>query len=205
MDTLLYIKSSPRNDRSHSHMVAKAFLSAYQQKNPQDKVVTLDLFKQSLPEFDNSTAEAKYAIMHGKEKTPEQVKKWAKIEEIIEQFKSADKYLVSIPMWNFGIPYKLKHYIDIIVQPGYTFAVSDAGYKGLAGGKPLCVIYARGGSYEEDSPMDFQKKYLETVFGFIGFGDIKTIICQPTLSDKETTNKSQEKAIGNAKLIAAEF
>ena len=26
-----------------------------------------------------------------------------------DHFKSADKYIVSLPMWNFGIPYKLKH------------------------------------------------------------------------------------------------
>ncbi|MBN1788158.1 MAG: NAD(P)H-dependent oxidoreductase [Sedimentisphaerales bacterium] len=205
MKTLLYIKVSPRNNRSHSHKTASAFLSAYQQKNPQDKIETIDLFKLSLPEFDNSTAQAKYAIMHGEEKTTEQVKKWANVEETIQQFKSADKYLLSTPMWNFGIPYKLKHYIDIIVQPGYTFGFSEAGYKGLAGGKPLCIIYARGGSYDENSPMDFQKKYLDMIFGFIGFSEIKTIICQPTLGDKETVEKAQDKAITDAKAIADEF
>jgi FMN-dependent NADH-azoreductase len=205
MKTLLYIKASPRDERSHSHTVAKAFLSAYQQKNPQDKIITIDLFKQTLPEFDNSAAEAKYAIMHGKEKTAEQVKKWAKIEKIIEQFKSADKYLVSTPMWNFSIPYKLKHYIDIIVQPSYTFTVTDGSYKGIAGGKPICLVLARGASYENDSPIAFQKKYLDFIFGFIGFTDIKTIICQPMLADEETVKNAQEAAINNAKLMAAAF
>ncbi len=205
MKTILYIKASPRNERSHSHTTAQAFLSAYQQKNPQDKIVTIDLFKESLPEFDNFAAESKYAIMHGKEKTAEQVKKWSQIEKIIEQFKSADKYLISLPMWNFGIPYKLKHYIDIIVQPSYTFAVTDSGYKGLAGGKPICAIYARGASYDNDSPMDFQKKYLEFILGFIGFTDIKTVLCQSMLTDVETVKKSQEAAINNAKSIAIAF
>ncbi len=205
MATLLYIKASPRDQRSHSHTVAQNFLSAYQQKNPQDKIVTIDLFKQSLPEFDNFAAESKYAIMHGKEKTAEQVKKWSQIEKIIEQFKSADKYLISTPMWNFGIPYKLKHYIDIIVQPGYTFTVTNTGYKGTIGNKPLCLILARGGSYENDSLIAFQKKYLEFILGFIGFTDIKTIIYQPTLSDQETVKKAQETAINNAESIAAAF
>jgi FMN-dependent NADH-azoreductase len=205
MKTLLYIKSSPRTDRSHSHSIAKAFLTAYQQKNPQDKIETIDLFGQVLPEFDNFAAESKYAIMHGREKTAEQVKKWTQIEKIIEQFKSADKYLVSTPMWNFGIPYKLKHYFDIIVQPSYTFSAEKGGYKGLAGGKPLCVIYARGGSYDENSPMDFQKKYLDLIFGFIGFTDIKTIICQPTLADEKTVSEAQAKAVSSAKTIAQTF
>jgi FMN-dependent NADH-azoreductase len=205
MKTLLYIKASPRNERSHSHTTAQAFLMAYQQKNPQDKIITIDLFKQSLPEFDNFAAESKYAIMHGKEKTAEQVKKWSQVEKVIEQFKSADKYLISAPMWNFSIPYKLKHYIDIIVQPSYTFTVTNGGYKGLAGGKPICLILARGASYENDSPIAFQKRYLEFILGFIGFMDIKTVICQPMLADEETVKNAQEAAINNAKSMAAAF
>jgi FMN-dependent NADH-azoreductase len=205
MKTILYIKASPRDDRSHSHATAKAFLSAYQQKNPQDKIITIDLFKESLPEFDNFAAESKYAIMHGKEKTAEQVKKWSQIEKVIEQFKSADKYLISTPMWNFSIPYKLKQYIDIIVQPSYTFTVTDSGYKGLAGGKPICLILARGGSYEADSPIAFQKRYLEFILGFIGFTDIKTVICQPMLADEKTVKDAQAKAVSEAKILAQAF
>jgi FMN-dependent NADH-azoreductase len=165
----------------------------------------IDLFKQSLPEFDAFAAESKYAIIYGKEKTGEQVKKWSEIEKVIEQFKSADKYLLSTPMWNFSIPYRLKHYLDIIVQPGYTFTVTNTGYKGLAGGKPLCVIYSRGGNYDENSAMDFQKKYIEFIFGFIGFTDIKTIICQPMLGDEKTVSSAQAKAVTEVKEFAQKF
>lgn len=42
---------------------------------------------------------------------------------MIERFKGADKYLFSLPMWNFGVPCKLKKYIDVIVQPTYTASV----------------------------------------------------------------------------------
>lgn len=50
-------------------------------------------------------------------------------------------------MWNFGIPYRLKQYIDILVQPGYTFSYSpEQGYTGLVN-KPAAVVYARGGDY----------------------------------------------------------
>ena len=158
-----------------------------------------------MPEFDAFAAESKYAIIYGKEKTSEQVKKWSEIEKLIEQFKSADKYLISTPMWNFSIPYRLKHYLDIIVQPGYTFTVTNTGYKGLAGGKPLCVICCRGGSYDENSAMDFQKKYIEFIFGFIGFTDIKTIICQPMLGDEKIVSSAQAKAITEVKEIAQKF
>ena len=62
-------------------------------------------------------------------------------------FKSADKYLVSLPMWNFSIPYKLKQYIDLLVHRGLTFSFTpEGGYKGLVTGKPLVAVYARGGA-----------------------------------------------------------
>ncbi|MFA6186615.1 MAG: NAD(P)H-dependent oxidoreductase [Phycisphaerae bacterium] len=205
MKTLLYIKSSPRDARSHSHKTASAFIEEYRRRNPNDKIEILDLFRENLPEFDNFAAESKYAIMHGQPKTAEQIKKWTQIEKIIERFKSADKYLLSTPMWNFSIPYKLKHYIDIIVQPSYTFTVSEKGYQGLVIGKPLCVVYSSGGIYEKDSPMDLQKKYVELIFRFMGFTDIKTIICPNMLADEETVKKAQNSAIEAAKTISTAF
>jgi hypothetical protein len=78
--------------------------------------------------------------------------------------KSADKYVLSLPMWNFSIPYRLKQYIDILVQPGYTFSVGENGYEGLVKNKPVLVVYARGGAFPEGSGMeafDMQKKYME--------------------------------------------
>jgi FMN-dependent NADH-azoreductase len=205
MSKLLYIKASPREIRSHSHKTASAFIEEYCRNNPNDEIETFDLFKEDLPEFDNFAAESKYAIMHGRQKTDEQVKKWSQIEKIIERFKSADKYLLSVPMWNFSIPYKLKHYIDIICQPSYTFTVSEKGYQGLVIGKSLCVIYSSGGSYDKNSPIDMQKRYVEFIFRFMGFTNIKSIICQPMLGDEETVKKAQDGAIEIARTTAGNF
>ncbi|MBV9130893.1 MAG: NAD(P)H-dependent oxidoreductase [Verrucomicrobia bacterium] len=36
--------------------------------------------------------------------TREQAQAWKRVEAVIERFKSADWYLFSLPMWNFGIP-----------------------------------------------------------------------------------------------------
>ncbi len=112
-------------------------------------------------------------------------------------------------MWNFSIPYKLKHYIDVITQPGLTFIFSpESGYQGLVTGKPITVIYARGGEYSssETSAMDFQKTYMEMILGFIGFQDIKTVLVEPTLTDPEATKEriilaAKEQAIDFAKQL----
>ena len=71
---------------------------------------------------------------------------WKEIESIFDTFNEADKYIFSVPMWNFGLPYVLKHYIDVITQPGLAWSFSpDSGYTGLVKGKVL-AIYATGGS-----------------------------------------------------------
>lgn len=210
MSTLLYIQCSPRGQRSKSITVADAFVETYKQKHPDDKIVTLNIFKEKLPAFDGLAVQAKYTILHGQKHSKEELQAWKKVEKIIEQFKSADKYVLAVPMWNFGIPYRLKQYIDILVQPGYTFSYSpETGYKGLVAGKPLLAVYARGGEYPAGNPaeaFDMQTKYLQLILGFIGFTNIRSVIVEPTLqgSAEAIEAKVQQAAIV-AKKIAENF
>lgn len=207
MAKLLYIESSPRKKRSSSIAVAKTFLETYQKTHPQDQIQVMDLWHTELPPFDGDVIDAKYAIMHQQPKTPEQIKAWEKVEELIAEFKSADKYLFSLPMWNFGIPYKLKHYIDLIVQPSYTFTVTPQGeYQGLVTGKKAALIYARGGAYGTDAPIDLQKHYMETILGFIGFKDFSSVLVEPTQSgNSEEKKKMLDAANSMATTVASQF
>jgi len=86
-------------------------------------------------------------------------------------------------MWNLGIPYPLKHLIDVIIQPTYTFPYDPAaGYTGLLTGRPAVVVYARGGAYEGDSAsLDLQRPYLEQALGFMGITDVQSVLVEPTL------------------------
>jgi FMN-dependent NADH-azoreductase len=208
MSTLLYIESSPRKGRSKSIRVAQAFLETYQQTNPNDKVVTLDLWAKKLPEFDGYTIDAKYQVMHGHEFDANQQAAWQAVVDVCEEFKSADKFLFSLPMWNFGIPYKLKHYIDVIAQPGQTFSFDPAtGYAGLITGKPVAVVYARGGAYSSDAlkGLDFQKGYMDLLLGFIGFTNVQSILVEPTLAAPADVAKTENAAIELATNIAKSF
>lgn len=210
MARLLYVKSSPRGDRSYSLAVADAFVQSYRESHPMDEVVTLNLFDMNLPEFDGHVIESKYVILHGKKHTPEQLAAWKAVEEIISQFKSADKYVFAVPMWNFSIPYKLKHYIDILAQPTYTFSYSpEEGYTGLVTGKPVLVAYARGGEYIEGTPaesFDFQTRYFELILGFMGLTDITKVIVGPTLNEgPDVAQSRRQEAIAKAREIAGSF
>ncbi len=205
MSKLLYIQSSPRNERSASIAVAERFLEVYRAQHPRDAVETLDLWQANLPEFDGATIDAKYAVLNGQPHTSAQFEAWQAVTRIADHFKSADKYLFSLPMWNFGIPYKLKHFIDVLVQPGLAFTFTpEAGYEGLITGKPAAVIYARGGAYGPGTgaeSYDAQSVYIRQFLGFIGFTEIKEIFVEPTLAGP--TAKDDAVAAGN--LRAAEL
>ena len=207
MAKLLYIEASPRKDRSRSIQVARTFLAAYQKSRPDDSIETLDLWATDLPRFDGATIDAKYAIAQGQPHTPEQAEAWKSVVAVTEHFKSADKYVFSLPMWNFGVPYIFKHYIDVLVQPSLTFAYDpQAGYQGLVTGKKAVAIYARGGAYGSGTGMegyDLQSKTLSGIFGFIGLTDLVTIFVEPTLGPKEVAEagfaKAEELALSTAK------
>jgi FMN-dependent NADH-azoreductase len=207
MAKLLYIESSPRKARSKSINVAKAFLTAYKQANPNDQVVTIDLWQKRLPEFDGFTIDAKYQVLHGQGFDLQQAAAWQAVVDVCDEFKSADKYVLSVPMWNFGIPYRLKHYIDILAQPGQTFSFDPAtGYSGLVTGKPAAVIYARGGAYGGGaSGMDHQKPYVDQILGFFGFKDVQSIVIEPTLAAPDAVNKTEADAIQRAQDVAKSF
>ncbi|MHC5116255.1 MAG: FMN-dependent NADH-azoreductase [Planctomycetota bacterium] len=131
------------------------------------------------------------------------------MEKIITHFKSADKYVLSLPMWNFSIPYRLKQYIDILVQPGYTFTFGENGYEGLVKDKPVFVVYARGGSFPEGSEreaFDMQKKYIELFLGFIGFENIQSIVVGPTLQGEPIDIQTMlDVSIQKARSLASNF
>lgn len=209
MAKLLYIQASPRAARSKSSQVASAFLENYQQLHPQDTITTLNVFREDLPPFDGLAVQAKYTIMHGEDHTPEERQAWDAVEKVISQFKDADKYVLSLPMWNFGIPYRLKQYFDLLIQPGYTFSADKNGYSGLVKGKPIVVVYARGGAYPEGTEreaFDMQKKYVELVLGFIGFENNQTIVVEPTLHGQpEEIKDAVQTAVKKAQEIANEF
>ncbi|NTW35256.1 MAG: FMN-dependent NADH-azoreductase [Syntrophobacteraceae bacterium] len=207
MAKLLHIQASPMGDLSFSLRAARAFVETYAASHAGDMIEVLDLWKTELPHLDFTAASGKYKIMRGMEHSGEEARAWQAVTRLIEHLKSADKILVSAGMWNFSIPYRLKQYLDIIIQPGLTFAFDpEKGYSGLVTGKPLQLILASGGEYPAGTPAagyDFQKPYLEMIFGFIGFTDIRTLRVEGTLTPNADSNL--EKVVAEARTAGKAF
>ncbi|MFH1912840.1 MAG: NAD(P)H-dependent oxidoreductase [Pseudomonadota bacterium] len=204
MSKIMYIKASPRGERSHSIAVADRFIKACRAADPGVEILERDLFAMDLPPLDGPTLVGKYNIMHGRPFSEADKKAWSGVEAVIEDFKSADKYVFAIPMWNFSLPYRLKHFMDIVAQPTYTFVPEGGGYKGLINA-PAFIAYARGGDYPEGSPYNFQEDYMTFYLGFIGITDVKSVAVQPTLAGDGPRDASKAQAIEKALEIARTF
>jgi len=214
---LLYLEASPRHENSYSSRVAAAFLETYRSVNPDDEIDHFHLFDHAVPEFDEEAARQKMEhiarlIKEGKGIEPHG--KWAEVLHEIDRLKAADKVLISSPMWNYSIPYRLKQYLDVVVQPGLTFGVNRKGeYVGMLRNKRMQLILASGSRYAqrfpqpEDGPKtDFQRAYLEHMGRYIGIQDIRTIKIEPTEAEgSEVADQLLQERIREAQEAAKIF
>ena len=206
---LLHIIASPRGENSRTLEISNEFLSTLKQKHSNIEIDELDLYQEELPEVYDGAVSAKYQLVSGMNLDEDSQSAWNNVSLHSQRFLAADMYLISCPMWNFSIPYKLKHYLDLIVQPGHLFTFTESGVEGLAKGKSLYCVSTSGSDYSEGSPMeslDFLKPYLRTIFGFVGIHNIEFIHAQPLDYSpdiaKSKVKEAQELAITLANAIA---
>jgi len=208
MSKLLYVMGSPRGERSESTAIANEFLAAYRDANPAVELDTLDLWRERLPVFGPDGAEAKMTVFAGEEPSGAQGEAWAHVRALFERFDSADRYLFTVPMWNHGVPWPLKHLIDTITQPGMIFGFDAvAGYSGLLRGKRAVVVYTSGVYADGRSPAfgsDFHSTYFNDWLRFAGVEDVSVVRFQPTIATADPATL-RAVALAEARRLGAEF
>lgn len=206
MSKLLYIKASPRGAESKSSAVAEAYLAALRERLPDISVDTLDLAKEQIPDFDGDKAAAKMAVIAGQTNEGRRKSAWDEITAVASRFIAADRYLIAVPMWNGGIPYRLKQYIDVIHQPGLLWGLDpQTGYFGLLKNK-RAVLALTSGAYGPSMPspafgIDHHATYLHAWLNQAGVTDIEEIRFQPTLLNPDPEG-SFKAAIAAARALA---
>ena len=208
---LLYIQSSPRGPRSVSIAITDAFLQAYRQACPGLTVDTLNVWEENLPEFDQEAIGAKYKGINKEPMDQAEAAVWDKIQELARRFQQADRIVLGVPMWNFAYPYKLKQLIDLACQRNMLFTYDGTEYGPLLKTPRACVIYARGGTYAEDSPtpasrFDHQKGYIDFWLKFIGVKEVLTLVVEGTTwRGKEKGDEAVARGQKEVARLAADF
>ncbi|HEY9411481.1 MAG TPA: NAD(P)H-dependent oxidoreductase [Jiangellaceae bacterium] len=189
MSTLLHISASPRGPRSESLAIAATFVEAFRDAHPDDTVETFDLWDGTLPQFGPDAAAAKMAVFAGETPDGPAATAWRVAADTFARFAAADQYLFSVPMWNHGVPYILKQFIDVISQPGLVFRFDpEHGYTGLLTGKKAAVIYTSAVYGPERGPAfgtDFQAPYLRDWLRWAGIEDVSEVEFRPDLVTAE--------------------
>jgi FMN-dependent NADH-azoreductase len=195
MTTLLHISASPRGEQSESLAVASTFLDAYRETHRGATVETYDLWDGTLPPFGPDAAAAKMAVFAGQEPRGRSAEAWAAAIATFRRFDAADRYLFSVPMWNSGVPYILKQFIDVISQPGMVFGFDpERGYTGLLRGKKAAVIYTSAVYGDGRGPAfgaDFQAPYFREWLRWAGVTDVSEVHFRPNLAtaDADTARR----------------
>ena len=209
MARLLVVEASPRRAGSRSMDACRVFLDALARHRGDLVIDWLDLWAAGLPEFQQATIAAKYARLAGLPFDAAEANAWDTIGAIVGQLKAAEAVVIATPMWNFGIPYKLKHWIDLITQPGLTFSFSpEIGYRPLLSAKPTLVILASAGDYSAGPSFgrpDLATPYLKAALGFIGLTDPLFVPIGPTVGTAEKVEAGREYALTRLAALAQSF
>ncbi|MDK0536085.1 FMN-dependent NADH-azoreductase [Clostridium perfringens] len=196
MSKVLYIKANIKNEgESRTFKVSDSFVEEYKRNNPEDEIITLDLYKENI-DFLRADDLGKLFGPKDEESKNNSILKYA------YEFADADKYIIAAPMWNLSFPAILKAYIDYVSVSGITFKYTAEGPVGLLNNKKAVHIVSRGGAYD-NSPYEMGDRYLRTILGFFGIKDIETIAIDNLdvmgINVEEKVEEGIEKAISLAK------
>ncbi|MFC0273503.1 FMN-dependent NADH-azoreductase [Metabacillus herbersteinensis] len=214
MNKTLIINAHPKIDdtSSVSLQVFNHFLKAYKELIPNSEVIEqINLYSDVVPMIDKTVLGAWEKQRIEEELTSQEQKVTERMSEVLQQFKSANTYIIVLPLHNFNIPSKLKDYMDNIMIARETFKYTENGSVGLLkDGRRMLVIQASGSIYTNNdwyTEVDYSNKYLKSMFNFLGIEDYQIIRAQGTalLKPNEVLQKAYKEAEEAASRLAVEL
>lgn len=198
MARLLHVDSSALSAGSVSKEIADTFRKTWQQEHPQGAITHRDLGLRPVPALTEAGISAEFVPVD--QRTPEQIAAHALRHELVNEFQAADAYLLTVPMYNWGVPATFKAWLDQVILGGHTVSLNSV--PPLAG-RPATLVLSYGGGYDPGAPRagwDFVQPYLETVLGKAMGLDLTVIKAQLTLAER---NPAMADLIPAAKEIRA--
>lgn len=212
MKRILHIDSSPRVKCSHTRRLTKELRNRLIEKYPEHELTYRDLYTGTPPHIDVPWIEAAYSNQNSLNPVQKQALEIS--NRLIDEFISADIYLMGAPMYNFGMPSVLKAYLDNIVRVNRTFSFDPEDktepYKPMVKpGKKMYVVIATGDDGFREGELYYGMNHLEphikTVIGFIGVNDISFIYCGNDEYGGEKLEQSIQKALGEIEVLQKWF
>ncbi|SEL12719.1 FMN-dependent NADH-azoreductase [Colwellia chukchiensis] len=174
MSNILVVKSSLNGEQSQSNQLTQRLVEQLAATD-NVKLVARDLAQDSLAHL--TQAEMATWMIAPNERNAEQTKLANISDNLIEEVKASDTFIIAMPMYNFGIPSTVKAWVDRVARAGVTFNYTENGPVGLLNEKKVIVVAARGGMYA-GTEKDSQTQYLTDLFNLVGIEDIRFIYAE---------------------------
>lgn len=211
MPNVLYITAHPHDHQtSFSMAVGKEFIESYRETHPHDEVIHLDLYQMDIPHIDADVFSGWGKLKNGAsfdQLSEAEKSKVTRLNELVDQYVAADKYVYVSPMWNFSFPPILKAYVDAISVVGKTFKYTENGPVGLLSDRKAMHIQASGGVYSKGSAAGFESghSYLKKIMQFHGVPSFEGIFVEGMAAMPEKAQSIKEEAIARAREAAQTF
>lgn len=186
MTTILRVDASTRGANSVSRALGDHFVNTWLSRDPHDRVLRRDVAAAPIAHIADQTIAGFYAPA---DRITDDLRAATALSDLlIEEIRTADVLLLTVPMHNFSVPSALKAWIDHVVRIGHTFAYDGTDFTGLVTGRSAYVVCAYGsGGYLDSGPLasaDFVTPYLAFVLNFLGVSEIRYFAVEGTQGDQ---------------------
>lgn len=204
MKKLLYITASTKpEEMSTSKAVGKEFVNRFMEQYSDYELMELDIYNEYIPEMNYKYFKCRAELVSGQEyEELSQDDKLAvdRINELCDQFLSADVYVIAAPMWSVMFPAKLKTYIDCIILNNKVISVTPDKVKGLLDDKERKMVYIQssGGVYPKifSGKINHGVNYIHDTFKFLGISNFDKIMVEgvdmPSIGREAAIEKAVE-------------
>lgn len=199
MSKVLIINASARKARSISRYMTNVFVELWEQTNPSDTFIYRELSQDNIPHVTEEWIVGAFKPAALRDAGDMEALKIS--DQLVAELKDADVVVIGTPMYNWSVPSVLKAYIDQVLRVNETVLVSKDDiknpYTGLLKDKKVFLLMVRGnmgydlGDFYEH--MDFQTKYLKTVFGILGIDDVSHVALNGSAVGEDSLALAKEK------------
>lgn len=188
MKTLLYITvNSKPEELSASKIIGREVVNRFLTKHTDFQLEELDLYKCHIPRLEYQYFEKRNCMIKEEDfnKLKEDEKKEVhKMVILTNQFKAADMYVITAPMWSLSFPAPLKEYLDCVIMEGKTIHIEQNTVEGLLNDKQRGMIYVQSSG----SPIPWYLKlvmnkglnYVHDIVKFMGIKRFEELLVDNT-------------------------
>lgn len=172
---VLHVCASPRpTEESVSKQLAIAFFTKLAELNSDVDVTNVDLYHNPPPYLSYDAYRAMWQPVIDPTYEVTDAEKKASTYSIAQcaLFKQADVLVLTMPMWNCGVPAIMKAWMDQVLAPGRTYTFGPEGIKPEHALRKVILLVSSGAVFKENAPDDALTVQIKAAMESIGVTDI---------------------------------